>query len=93
MNTQVSFEIRTCIKGRINLKTSGLQTYNELCQIHTTSAVSKTLVFRWYRKFTNPKDGSPPGQSKTVVINANSAAVAYLIKRDTRHIEKYCSLC
>ena len=58
--------------------------YNELCQIHRTSAVSKTLVFRWRKNFqdgfTNLKDGYRPGQPKTVVTNANIAAVAGLIK-------------
>ena len=82
MKTQASFEIRTYIKCRINLKISGLQIYNELCKLHTTFAVSKTLVIRWLKKFqdgiTNHKDGSTPGKPKTVVINA---------KRDTRHIE------
>ena len=87
MKTQASFEMRTYINGRINLNSSGLQVYNELCQIHRTSAVSKTLVFRWHNifhdGFTNPKDGSRPGQPKTVVTNyANIAAVAGLIKRD-----------
>ena len=54
--------------------------------------MSKTLVFRWHKKFqdgiTKLKDGSRPGQSKTVVTNANIAAVTGLIKRDTRFTEK-----
>ena len=78
MKTQASFEIRTYIEGRINLNIS--QTHNELYQIYRTSAVSKTLVFRWHKKFqdgfTNHKDGSRPGQPKTIVTNANIAAVA-----------------
>ena len=59
-------------------------TYN-ICSI-------QNVTFRWHKifqdVFTNHKDGSPPGQSKTVVINANSAAVAGLIKRDARLILK-----
>ena len=83
------FEIRAYIKGRINLIISGSQTYNELCQIHGTSAMSKTLVSRRQRKFqddfTNSlKCGSCPGQPKTVVTNANSVAVTGLIKRNAR---------
>ena len=62
--------------------------YHELRQIHWKSAVSKTFVFRWHKKFqdgfTSHKDDSRPGQPKTVVTNANIAAVAGLIKRDTR---------
>ena len=54
--------------------------------------MSKTLVFRWHKKFqdgvTNHKDGSPLGQPKTVVINANSVCVVGLIKRDTRLLLK-----
>ena len=50
--------------------------------------MSKTLVIRWQKKFqdafTNLKDGVRPGQPKTVVTNANIAAVAGLIKRDAR---------
>ena len=52
--------------------------------------MSKTLVFRWHKKFqdgfTNFKDGSRPGQPKTVVtkLNANIAAATGLIKRDTK---------
>ena len=88
MTTQASIEIRAYIKGRINLNISGSQTYNELCQIHRTSAASKTLFFRWHKKFqsrfTNYKDGSPPGQPKTIVTNVNIAAVAGLTKRDAR---------
>ena len=47
---------------------------------------AKTLLFRWHKKFqdgfTNLKDGSRPGQPKSVVTNTNIAAVAGLIKRD-----------
>ena len=39
MKPQSSFEIRAYIKGRVNLILLGAQTYNELCQIHRTSAV------------------------------------------------------
>ena len=91
MKTQVSFEIRAYIKGRVNL--SGSKIYNELCQIHRTSTVPKLIVFRWQKKFedgfTYFKDGSRPGQPKTVVINANIDAVAGLIKRDFRLSVKY----
>ena len=67
-------------------------TYTELCQVHRIYAVSKTLVFRWHKKFqdgfTNFKDGSRPGQPKTVVtkLNANTriAAATGLIKRDSK---------
>ena len=56
--------------------------------MHRTSAASKTLVFRWHKDFqdgsANFKDVSRPGQSTTVVTNANSAAVVGLIKRDAR---------
>ena len=51
--------------------------------------MSKTLVFRWHKKFqdgfTNLKDGFRPGQPKTVVTNVtnvNIAVVVGLIKRD-----------
>ena len=81
MKTQASFEIRADIKGHINLNISGSQTYNELWQIQRTSAVYKTLFFRWHRKF---QDGSRPGQPKTIVTNVNIAAVAVLTKRDAR---------
>ena len=78
------FEIRTSNKGRI----SSSQTYFESWQIPRTSAVAKTLVFMWQEKFqdrfTNIKDGSRLGQSKIVVANGYIAAVACLIKRDTR---------
>ena len=74
---------------------SGSQTYteyDELCQIHITSVVSKTLAFRWQKKFqdgfTNLKDGSHPDQPKTVATNANAAAVAGLIKQDARFTVK-----
>ena len=80
--------MRAFIKGRVNLNISGSQTYNELCQIYRTSAVSKTLVFRWHKIFqcgsTNLKDGSRPVQPKTMVTNANIAAVACLINRDIK---------
>ena len=63
-----------------------------MCQMHGTSAVSKTLLFRWHKKFqdgfTNLKDGSRPGQPKTVITNANIAAVAGLIKREARPTAK-----
>ena len=53
----------------------------------------KSIVFRWQRKFqdgfTYLKDGPRPGQPKTVVINANIAPVAGLIKRDFRLSVKY----
>ena len=82
MIAQASFEIRAYIKGRINLNSAGSQTYNALCQIHRTSAAFKTLVFRWHKKFqdgfTNNKDGSSPGQPKTIVTNVDTAAVAGL---------------
>ena len=88
MKTQVSFEIRVYIKGSINLNIAGSQTYNALCQILRTSAASKTLVFRPHKKFqdgfTNHKDGSHPGQPKTIITNVNMAAVASLSKRDYR---------
>ena len=62
MKTEACFEIMAYIKSRVNMNISGLQTYNELCQIQRTSAVSKTLVFRWHKKFQdgfiNLKDGS-----------------------------------
>ena len=42
--------------------------------------MSKTLVFRWQKKFqdafTDLKDGSRPGQPKNVVSNANIANIA-----------------
>ena len=63
MKTQKSFEIMTYIKGHVYLNMYGVQTYNELCQLHRTSAVIKTLVFRWHKKyqdgFTNHKDPVP----------------------------------
>ena len=34
--------------------------------------------------FTNHEDGSSPVKSKTIITNANIAAVAGLIKRDVR---------
>ena len=93
MKVQASFEIRAYIKGRINLNISGSQTYNEFCQMHRTSAASKTFVFRWHKKFqdgfTNRKDGSRPGQPKTSITNINIAAVAGLTKRDARLTMKY----
>ena len=93
MKTQGSFEIKAYIKGRVNLNISGSQIYNELCQIHRTSTVPKSIVFRWQKKFqdgfTYLKDGSRPGKPKTVVINANIAPVAGLIKRDIRLSVKY----
>ena len=50
--------------------------------------MSKTLFFRWQKKFqdafTDLKDGYRPGQNKNVVTNANIAAVTGLIKRDAR---------
>ena len=88
-------EIRAYIEGWANLYISGSQTYNELCQIHRTSAVSKTLVFRWHKNFqdgfTNLKDGFHPNQPKTVVNKTNIAAVAGLIKQDVRLSVIYCS--
>ena len=56
------------------------------------------LVFRWYKSFhdgfTNLKDGSRPGQLKTVITNANTAALLGLIKRDANFtVKKYCSQC
>ena len=88
MKTQARFEITAYTKGRVNLKISGSHTYNELCQIHRTSVVSKKLVFRWHKKFqvgfTNLKYGSRPGSPKIVVTNANIAAVPGLIKRAAR---------
>ena len=65
--------------------------YNELCQIHIASVVSKALAVRWQKKFkdgfTSLKDGSRPGQPKTVATNANIADVA---GRQTNS-EKHCS--
>ena len=66
--------------------------YYELCQLHMyiyiISAGSKTVDFRWHKTFqdgfTNHKDGSRPGQPKTIVTNVCFAAVASLIKRDAR---------
>ena len=62
MKTQAIFEIRAYIKSRVNLNSLCSQTYYEFCQIHRTSAVSKTLVYRWHKKFQdgfiNLKDGS-----------------------------------
>ena len=88
VKTQASFEIRTYIKGRINLNISGLQTYNELYQIHRTSEVFNMSVFRWHKKFqfgfTSHKNGFRPGQSLTVDTNVFIAAVAGLIKQDAR---------
>ena len=88
MKAQSSFEIRAYIKGRVNLNILGSQTYTELCQIHKTSAVFKTLVFRWKKIFldcfTSPKDGSHPSQPKTAHNNANIAAVVGLNIRDAR---------
>ena len=85
IKTRASFEIRTYIKGRVNVIILGLQTYYELCQIYKTSAVSKTLVFRSQQDdFTKLVDVPIPGQPLTVATNANSAAVAGLIKRDAR---------
>ena len=81
MKTEACFEIRAYIKDRVNPNTPGSQKYNELCLIHWTSAVYKSLVFRWYKKF---QDGPNPGQSETVVTNAKIAAVTGLIKRDAR---------
>ena len=82
MKIHTSFKIGAYIKGLFNLEMSGSQTYNELFLIHRTSAVSKTLVFRWQNKFqdgfTNLTDGSRPGQPKNVATNANIAAVAGL---------------
>ena len=56
-----------------------------MCQMHGKSAVFKTLLFRWHKKFqdgfTNLEDGSRSGQPKTVITNANIAAVAGLIKQ------------
>ena len=58
--------------------------------MNRTSAVSKTLVFRWHKKFQDGfsklKDGSRPGQPKTVVTNANIAAVAGLLNRGGKTI-------
>ena len=66
MKTQVSFEIRTYINGRINLNISGSQIYKGSYQIHRTYVVSKMLDFRWHGTFqdgfTKRKDGSRPGQ-------------------------------
>ena len=77
---QASFKTRTYIKGRVNLNITVAQAYNDSRQIHGTSAVSKALVFRQHKNFhdgfTNLKDGSRPGQHKTVVIIANIAVVA-----------------
>ena len=50
-----SFEIKTYIKGRVNVNISGSQTYNELYQIHRTSVVFKTLVFRLNKRITSKK--------------------------------------
>ena len=53
----------------------------------------KSIVFRWQKKFqdafTYLKDGSRPGQPKTVATNANIVPVAGLIKRDIRLSVKY----
>ena len=50
--------------------------------------MSKKLIFRWHKQFqdgfTHLKDGSRPGQPKTVVTNTKNASVAGLIKRDAR---------
>ena len=85
---QSSFVMRAFIKGRVNLNIAGSQTYNELCQINRSSAVSKTIVFSQHNTFKDGfsglKDGLCPGQPKTVDTNANIAAVAGLIKQDTR---------
>ena len=85
-----SFKIGAYVKGLFNLDTSGSQTYNEWFQIDRTSAVSKTLVFRWQNKFqdgdTNLNDGSRPDQPKNVATNANIAAVAGLkTKKNIAH--------
>ena len=88
MKNQASFEIRAYIKGRVNLNISGSQTYNDLCQTNRTSAMSKTLVFRWRKQFqdgfTNLDDGSHPGQPRIAVNNAYITAVVGLIKRVAR---------
>ena len=77
MKTQANFEIEAYIKSHVILNILGSQTNNELCQIHRTSSVSKMLVFMWRKKcrdgFTNLKDGSHPGQHKTVATKANIA--------------------
>ena len=82
--SQASFEIKTYIKGHVNLKMSCSPTYNALCPIHRTAAVSKTLGIKWDKKFkdgfTSPKDGSRTGRSKNVVTFANIAVVAGPIK-------------
>ena len=50
--------------------------------------MTKTLVFRWHKKFQDGfnkyKDGSRPGLHKTYVTNVNIAAVAGLTKKDAR---------
>ena len=50
------------------------------------------LVFGKHKNFddgfTNLKDGSRPGQPKTVIINANTAALSGLIKRDANFTVK-----
>ena len=46
-------------------------------------------ISRWFHLFTNLKDGSNPGQPKTVVTKTNIAAVASLIKQDVRLSVKY----
>ena len=78
IKTQASFDIRIHIKGRV----SGLP-YNELCQIHRTSAMPKTSGFGWHKKFqdgfTNFRDGFHPGHPKTIVTNVNTASVVGLI--------------
>ena len=59
--------------------------------------MSKTLAFRLHKNFhdgfTNLKDGSRPGQPKTVLTNANIAAVAGLIKRDASFTVKTIAKC
>ena len=53
LKTEASFEIMAYIKGNccVNLANSGTHTYNELCQIHETSAVSKRSVFSCHKIF------------------------------------------
>ena len=70
LKTRVSFEIRAYIKGGVNLSISSSQTYNELFQIHGTSAVSKTLFFQWQKfqnGFTNLKDGPVMDRSELLL--------------------------
>ena len=88
MKTEKTHEIRAYIKGRVSLKVSASHIFNELCQIHGASAVSKRSVYRWHKKFktgkTDLKDAPRPGQPKIAVTKANVAAVETLINQDAR---------